>query len=55
MKIIYTGRVAVGPISPSVIHRALSLDHKTHTNMYLVMTPKDMMVWFTTFLRKYYI
>jgi hypothetical protein len=39
MKIIYIGRVPAAPVSPSVIHHALShlMDHNAHANMHLVM------------------
>jgi glutathione S-transferase len=57
MNIIYSGRVLEAPISPYVIHCALShsMDHKAHANMNLAMTPANEMARFTAFLRKYYL
>jgi hypothetical protein len=57
MKIIYTMGRPAAPISSSAVHHVLShlMDHKAQANMYLVMTPKDRMAWFTAFIRKYYL
>jgi hypothetical protein len=56
MKMIYAGRVPQSPISPTVIHHALShlMEHKAHAIRYLAMSPECRMSWFTAFLKKYY-
>jgi hypothetical protein len=57
MKMIYTGQGPAAPLTPAVVHHALShlIDHKTHVNKYLVMTLAGRMDWFTAFLTKYYL
>nr|XP_051199861.1 uncharacterized protein LOC127313390 [Lolium perenne] len=57
MKMIYDMRVPAALLTLNAVHRALShlMDHKTHANMYLAMTPAGRMDWFTAFLMKYYL